>query len=109
MVEGEKGEPNAIERLRELIAGLVGMAPEEAGDRLLTFIASPEAVPEVARVIASGLGDNYEHAFTNKSEWNRERGEKGGRYRDINEPMQPDYDDAAQAILQLLALKGMGE
>ena len=58
---------------------------------------------EVARVIASALGDDFDHAFVNKSEWNKARGEKGGRYRDINEPMQDDYLAAADAILALFS------
>lgn len=58
---------------------------------------------EVARVIASALGDDFDHAFVNKSEWNRARGEKGGRYRDINEPMQDDYLAAADALLALFS------
>ena len=64
---------------------------------------SPVGREELARVIASALGDDFDHAFVNKSEWNRARGEKGGRYRDINEPMQDDYLAAADATLALMA------
>ena len=64
---------------------------------------SPVGREEVARVIASALGDDFDHAFVNKSEWNRERGEKGGRYRDINEPMRDDYLAAAQVAIAMIA------
>lgn len=53
----------------------------------------------VARAIAHGLGDNFDHAFVTKAEWTQARGENGGRARDINEPMQGDYLDAADAAL----------
>lgn len=64
---------------------------------------SPVGREEVARVVASALGDDFDHAFVNKSEWNKARGEKGGRYRDINEPMQDDYLATADAILALFS------
>lgn len=60
----------------------------------------PHPVAErIARAIATAFGDDLDHAFANKSEWNAARGEKGGRYRDINEPMRPDYFDAMRAAL----------
>jgi hypothetical protein len=65
-------------------------------------------VEEVARAIADGLGDNFDHAFVTKSEWNAARGEKGGRYRDINEPRQGDYTDAARSAI-LATLRGVRE
>jgi hypothetical protein len=58
-----------------------------------------DLVERVARTIAEGLGDNFDHAFVSKPEWTAARGEKGGRYRDVNEPMQPDYMDAARALI----------
>lgn len=54
-----------------------------------------KAIEAMAHAIAQGLGDTFEHAFMSKSEWTAARGERGGRYRDINEPMQSDYMDAA--------------
>lgn len=57
-------------------------------------------VERVARAIAAGLGDNFDHAFTGKTEWIHKRGENGGRFRDINEPMQHDYLDAARAAIE---------
>lgn len=83
-----------------LLAALLAAAREES---------RPDARPshvgreEVARVIASALGDHFDHAFANKAEWNRASGENGGRYRDINEPMQDDYLAAADAILALFS------
>lgn len=56
----------------------------------------------LARAIATGLGDDFDHAFASKAEWIAARGEKGGRYRDINEPRQPDYLSAAESALQEL-------
>lgn len=60
-----------------------------------------ERTMRFARVIATALGDDFDYAFTSKSEWNAARGYKGGRYRDINEPMQSDYIGAAEAIIEL--------
>jgi hypothetical protein len=69
--------------------------------QLLSASQAPagDLVERVARTIAEGLGDNFDHAFVNKPEWTAARGEKGGRYRDINEPMQPDYMDAARSVI----------
>lgn len=58
-----------------------------------------DLVERVARIIADELGDDLDHAFETKSEWVTERGEKGGRYRDINEPRRGDYIDAARAAI----------
>lgn len=63
---------------------------------------SDELLERAARALADAMGDNYDHAFTSKSEWNAARGEKGGRYRDINEPRQSDYLDGARAVIQAL-------
>ena len=60
----------------------------------------------MARAIAVGLGDDFDNAFATKSEWNAARGEKGGRYRDINEPMKSDYEDAADAALAAIEAAG---
>lgn len=57
---------------------------------------------EIARVIAEELYDDFDNAFASKTEWAQARGEKGGRFRDINEPMQGDYLDAADAVLTKL-------
>lgn len=56
----------------------------------------------ISRAIAEAFGDNLDHTFANKSEWNAARGEKGGRFRDINEPFRDDYFDAAKAALLAL-------
>lgn len=60
----------------------------------------------VARAIARGLGDNFDNAFTSKGEWTAARGEKGGRFRDINEPFQIDYLDAADAAMAAIEAAG---
>lgn len=61
-----------------------------------------EMLEKVARRLAEALGDNLDDAFANKSEWNAARGEKGGRFRDINEPFRDDYLQAARAALEAL-------
>ena len=67
---------------------------------------SEELREKVARAIAEALGDDLDHAFVNKSEWNAARGEKGGRYRDINEPMREEYLAAAHDALNLIGGDG---
>lgn len=37
-----------------------------------------------------------------KAGWNAARGMSGGRFRDINEPLQGDYICAASAVLRAL-------
>ena len=65
------------------------------------------AVEAMAQAIAGAIGDGYENAFSDKSEWIAGRGERGGRFRDVNEPFQCDYDAAAQAALDALAEMGL--
>jgi len=60
----------------------------------------------LARIIASAMGDNYADAFKNKQRWIAKRGESGGRFRDVNEPYQSDYLDAADAAIAFLATTG---
>lgn len=56
----------------------------------------------LAKIIASAMGDNFADAFKNKQRWTAKRGMSGGRFRDINEPFQHDYLDAADAVLAFL-------
>lgn len=56
----------------------------------------------IARTIARELGDDFDHAFISKSDWNAARGMSGDRFRDINEPFQGDYICAAAAVLRAL-------
>ena len=56
----------------------------------------------MARSISAAHGDCFDSAFNNKREWAANRGEKGGRFRDINEPMQSDYLDMATAAIAAL-------
>lgn len=53
---------------------------------------------EVARLIAATLGYEFDHAFRDKAEWIKERGEKGGRFHDVNEPYQTDFMYAAEEV-----------
>jgi len=57
-------------------------------------------VERVARAIARANGDEFANAFRDKSRWNAKRGISGGRYRDINEPMQHDYLEMATAAIE---------
>jgi hypothetical protein len=54
----------------------------------------------VARAIAKGLGDEFDNAFVSKVGWTAAQGQRGGRFRDINEPFQADYLDAADAAIR---------
>lgn len=63
----------------------------------LTTAPGEDAVERVARIIAAELGDDYDHAFANKTDWIDARGQAGGRFRDVNEPYRSDYLDAARA------------
>lgn len=60
----------------------------------------------LAKVIAAAMGDNYADAFKNKQRWIAKRGESGGRFRDINEPFQSDYLDAADDAIAFLTPTG---
>lgn len=62
-----------------------------------------DLIEAVARSIASAMGDNYADAFKDKSRWIAKRGMSGGRYRDVNEPMRCDYDEAARAAISVIA------
>lgn len=59
-------------------------------------------VEKLARAIADQLGDGFDNAHRNKPHWAETRGESGGRFRDINEPRQNDYLDAARAAIAAL-------
>lgn len=61
-----------------------------------------DLVEQAARRIATEMGDDFDHAFASKHEWTRDRGERGGRFRDINEPFQSYYLDAARAVIALV-------
>lgn len=65
-----------------------------------TGLSKTESVEEIARIIASAMGDNYADAFKNKERWIAKRGMSGGRFRDVNEPFQSDYLDAAAAAIK---------
>lgn len=69
-------------------------------------IATDTLVEAIARAIAEGQGDDFDHAHRNKPHWIETRGESGGGYRDINEPRQPDYIDAARAALTAITEAG---
>ena len=58
-----------------------------------------DIIEQCARELADAMGDDFDSAHESKSEWVDTRGEKGGRFRDVNEPRQPDYVDGARAVL----------
>jgi hypothetical protein len=61
-----------------------------------------DLIEGAARALAEAMGDNLDHAFASKSEWNAARGEKGGRFRDINEPFRSDYLAGVRAVLMAI-------
>ena len=61
-----------------------------------------DMVERVARAIAEAQGDNFADAFKNKQRWVAKRGMSGGRFRDINEPFQSDYVEAAKAAIRAM-------
>lgn len=61
-----------------------------------------DMVERVARLIAGQLGDDFDDAFKNKGQWTDERGFSGNRFRDVNEPFQSDYLDAARAAIEAM-------
>lgn len=65
-----------------------------------------DMVERVARVIAEAQGDNFADAFKNKERWVAKRGMSGGRFRDVNEPFQSDYIEAAKAAIRAV-LEGL--
>lgn len=61
-------------------------------------------VAEIARIIASELGDDLDAAFENKSAWVQARG--GEPFRDVNMPYKSDYMNAALAVRAHLEKRG---
>lgn len=53
----------------------------------------------VARAIAEENGDAYDDLPLAKWHWTECRGVFAGRFRDVNEPMQSDYDAMANAAI----------
>lgn len=65
-----------------------------------------QMLERVAWAIADQIGDGFDSAHRDKPHWIETRGESGGRYRDINEPRQSDYLDAARAALEAMLEPG---
>jgi hypothetical protein len=59
-------------------------------------------VERVARAMAKQNGDDYDHVPLDKADWTAQRGMFGGRFRDLNELMQVDYDEMARAAIEAL-------
>jgi len=79
------------------------VADSAAADSVVNGGAREIAQAAIAIAIAKAMGDNFSNAFKNKERWIAKRGMSGGRFRDINEPMQCDYLAAAQAALDTAA------
>jgi len=61
-----------------------------------------DMIERVGRAIADQIGDGFDNAFAHKGEWRDARGNKGGRFRDVNEPFQSDFLDAAIAAVKAM-------
>lgn len=59
-------------------------------------------VERVARAMAKQNGDDYDHIPLDKADWTAQRGMFGGRFRDLSELMQVDYDEMARAAIEAL-------
>ena len=76
--------------------------------RLMRAVADPGIAKKAARQIATAMGYDYDNTFADKHAWVAARGTLRGRFRDVNEPRQNDFDDAAVAILNLVAQTAIG-
>ena len=65
----------------------------------MTDTPNSEDVERAARVLAELDGIGFDDAPKNKQEWTRKGGKFGGRFRDVNEPMQLDFLESAEAVL----------
>jgi hypothetical protein len=61
-----------------------------------------EMIETVARAIAEQIGYSFDDCFHSKREWIEAGGMKGDRFRDVNEPYQIDYLDAARAAIEAM-------
>lgn len=59
-------------------------------------------IERVARAIATRNGDDFDLIPRDKPHWTAERGEFGGRFRDVNAPHQCDYLDMAEAAIEAM-------
>jgi hypothetical protein len=65
-----------------------------------------ELLERVARAIAEENGDNFDDLPLAKWHWTEKRGEFGGRFRDVNEPMRSDYEAMANAAITAMREAG---
>ncbi len=61
-----------------------------------------DMVEKVWRAIAIENGDDPDQIPRHKSHWNKEKGQFGGRFRDINEPFVYGYEAMARAAIRAL-------
>lgn len=58
-----------------------------------------EMTKRIAVALAKENGDAWEDVPASKTEWIVRRGVFGGRFRDVNEPMQSDYIGMARVAI----------
>lgn len=61
-----------------------------------------EMIERVAKALAKCHGDNWDDLPANKSHWTAQRGQFGGRFRDVNERYRCDYLDEAEAAIEAM-------
>lgn len=59
-------------------------------------------IKRVAAAIARQNGDDYDSVPADKGDWTRKGGMFGGRFREVNEPYQTDYDEMARAAIEAM-------
>lgn len=85
-----------------------GWLPRGKSERAEAMTFSQRAVEAAAMAAAQVRGDDFDNIPKDKSEWTEQRGHFGGRFRDVNEPFQPEYVEMAEACLTAaLAVDGM--
>ena len=61
-----------------------------------------EIVERIARALAARHGDDWDHLPNDKPHWTAQRGQFGGRFRDVNERFKCDYIDEAESAVVVL-------
>jgi hypothetical protein len=59
-------------------------------------------IERVARAIAIAHGDAWDDVPDDKSHWTENRGQFGGRFRDVNENFKDCYRDEARAAVEAM-------
>lgn len=59
-------------------------------------------IEQVARAIAMAHGDKWDDVPDDKANWVENRGQFGGRFRDVNENFKDCYRDEARAAIEAM-------